>query len=71
MKNFNEIREAKKAPRIKKMSIYGSEISGLRSGTKYYSAKAVDNKGKLAFKVVDEFGTIETLDLKAFAKRFG
>jgi hypothetical protein len=71
MKKFTEVREAIKAPRIKKMSIYGSEISGLRSGTKYYSAKAVDNKGKLAFRVVDEFGSIETLDLKAFAKRFG
>ena len=71
MKNFNEIREAKKAPKIKGLSLYGSEINGLRSGTKYYSAKAIDNKGKLAFRLVDEFGTIETLDLKAFAKRFG
>lgn len=67
---FEELEEAK-APKIKKMAIKGSEIAGLRSGTKYYSAKAVENKGQLAFRVVDEFGSIETLDLKAFAKRFG
>jgi len=71
VKEDQEVEEAKKAPKIKKMSIYGSEINGLRSGMKYYSAKAIDNKGKLAFRVVDEFGSIETLDLKAFAKRFG
>ncbi len=72
MKKFNEVREAKKRPpKIKGLSIYGSEISGLRSGMKNYSAKPVVNKGQLEFKVVDEFGSIETLDLKAFAKRFG
>lgn len=66
-----DVEEMKKAPKIKKISMYGSEISGLRSGTKYYSAKPEINKGKLTYKVVDEFGSIETLDLKAFAKRFG
>lgn len=66
-----DVEEMKKAPKIKKISMYGSEISGLRAGTKYYSAKPEINKGKLTYKVVDEFGSIETLDLKAFAKRFG
>jgi len=67
----DSVEEASKAPKIKKLSMYGSEINGLRSGMKYYSAKPEINKGKLTFKVVDEFGSIETLDLKAFAKRFG
>jgi hypothetical protein len=72
MKKFNEVREAKiRPPKIKGLSIYGSEISGLKSGMKNYSAKPVINKGKLGFRVVDEFGGFETLDLKAFAKKFG
>ena len=70
MKEEQDTNEAK-APKIKKMSIYGSEINGLRSGMTYYSAKPVDNKGKLAFRVVDDSGSIQTLDLKAFAKKFG
>jgi len=66
-----ELEEAKGAPKIKGLNIYGSEINGLRKGTTYYSAKPVDMRGKLMFKVVDEFGSIETIDLKTFAKRFG
>lgn len=65
-----DVNEAK--PRkIKGLSIYGSEISGLKQGMKTFSAKPVVNNGKLGYKVVDEFGGIETLDLKTFAKRFG
>lgn len=66
-----ELEEVKKAPKIKHLNIYGSEISGLRSGTKYYTAMAIDMRGKLMYKVIDEFGSIETIDLKTFAKRFG
>jgi len=66
-----DLDEAKGAPKIKGLNIYGSEISGLRQGLKYYTAKPVDMRGKLMFRVVDEFGSIETIDLKAFAKRFG
>lgn len=69
MKEEQDANEAK-APKIKSLSIYGSEINGLRQGLKYYSAKAVVNKGKLGYKVTDEFGGFETLDLKAFAKKF-
>lgn len=66
-----ELQEIRKAPQIKHLNIYGSEISGLRSGGKYYMAMAVDMKGKLMYKVIDEFGSIETIDLKTFAKKFG
>jgi len=34
-------------------------------------AMAIDMRGKLMYKVIDEFGSIETVDLKTFAKRFG
>ena len=67
----NENVEEAKAPKIKGLSLYGSEITGLRQGMKTFSAKPVVNKGKLAYKVMDEFGGFETLDLKAFAKKFG
>ena len=55
-----------------KLKFYGSEISGLRDtkGGKF-TAKAVEYKGKLAYRVVNQFGDIETIDLKAFARRFG
>jgi hypothetical protein len=66
-----ELQEIRKAPQIKHLNIYGSEISGLRSGGKYYMAMAIDMRGKLMYKVIDEFGSIETIDLKTFAKRFG
>jgi hypothetical protein len=67
----DSVEEARKAPQIKHLNIYGSEISGLRSGGKYYMAMAIDMRGKLMYKVIDEFGSIETIDLKTFAKRFG
>ena len=66
------VEEAKaRPPKIKGLSLYGSEISGLRQGMKTFSAKPVVSKGKLGYKVMDEFGGFETLDLKAFAKKFG
>ena len=64
-----ELEEA--APKMKKLGFYGSEIGGLRQGNKYYSAKPVEVKGKVGFRVTDEFGSFETIDLKTFAKRFG
>lgn len=75
MKDFKDIISEAKAPKMKGLSIYGSEISGLkrsngsRMGT--YTAKPVINKGKLAFRVVDEHGSFDTLDLKTFAKQYG
>jgi len=79
MKQFTELRkeevEEAKAPKMKGLSIYGSEISGLRrsNGSQIgtYTAKAVILKGKLAFKVTDSNGGFETLDLKKFAKMYG
>lgn len=68
---YHKKMEEAKAPKIKKMVIKGNEITGLKSGLTSYSAKPVENKGRLAFRVVDEFGGFETLDLKAFAKKFG
>ena len=64
-----ELEEA--APKMKKLGFYGSEIGGLRQGNKIYSAKPVEFKGKVGYKVTDEFGSFETIDLKTFAKRFG
>ena len=64
-----ELEEA--APKMKKLGFYGSEIGGLIQGNKYYSAKPVEFKGKVGFRVTDEFGSFETIDLKTFAKRFG
>lgn len=55
-----------------KVKFYGSEISGLRDNKGgMYTAKPVEYKGKLAYRVVNQFGDIETIDLKTFAKRFG
>ena len=68
---FDETVEEAKAPKIKGLSMYGSEINGLKQGMKTFSAKPVISKGKLAYRVVDEFGGFETLNLKAFAKKFG
>jgi hypothetical protein len=56
---------------MKKIGFYGSEINGLRQGNKYFSAKPVELKGKIGYRVTDEFGSFETIDLKTFAKRFG
>lgn len=67
--------ELEEAPKMKGLSIYGSEISGLRRskgnsmGT--YTAKPVVFKGKLGYRVEDDNGGFETLDLKSFAKMYG
>jgi hypothetical protein len=66
-----DVNEAK-PPKMKGLSIYGSEINGLKYKNGTYSAKAVVyGSNKLGFKVKNEFGDFETLDLKTFAKRFG
>ena len=71
-KKMYGIGEAKvRPPKIKGLSIKGSEITGLKQGTKTFSAKLVVYQGKLGYKVMDEFGGFETLDLKAFTKKFG
>jgi len=69
--DVESIEEAPKPAQMKKLGFYGSEIGGLRQGNKYYVAKPVDVKGKVGFRVTDEFGSFETIDLKTFAKRFG
>jgi hypothetical protein len=62
----------KNAPKMKDLSLYGSEVSGLRAKDgKLYSAKPVVSGGKLAYKVMDEFGSFDTLPLKKFAAKFG
>ena len=73
MRNLKDIISEAKAPKMKGLSIYGSEISGLKQKGKMgtYTAKPVINKGKLAYRVVDEFGSFDTLDLKTFAKMYG
>jgi hypothetical protein len=61
-----------KAPKMKGLSLYGSEVTGLRAKDgKMYSAKPVVMAGKLAYRVTDEFGSFETLPLKKFAAKFG
>jgi|TARA_B110000261_G_scaffold141826_1_gene162741 hypothetical protein len=81
-RNAEKLLEA--APKMKGLSIYGSEVSGLkrtdngkgRSTLQYssmstYTAKPVVLKGKLAFRVEDTQGAFETLDLLSFAKMYG
>jgi hypothetical protein len=72
---FDESVEEAKAPKMKGLSLYGSEISGLKrsNGSKLgtYTAKPVLLKGKLAFRVTDNNGGFETLNLKTFAKMYG
>ena len=68
----NETVEEAKAPKMKGLSLYGSEVAGLRAKDgKMYSAKPVVMAGKLAYRVTDEFGSFETLPLKKFAAKFG
>ena len=68
----NETVEEAKAPKMKGLSLYGSEVAGLRAKDgKLYSAKPVVMGGKLAYRVTDEFGAFETLPLKKFAAKFG
>jgi hypothetical protein len=67
----DDVNEAK-APKIKGLSINGSEISGLKNKKgKLHTVKPVADKGKLAFRVTDEFGSFKTIDIKTFAKEFG
>ena len=62
----------KKPTKIKGVSLYGSEISGLKNKNgRPFTAKPVLINKKLAYRVTDEFGSFETLNLKAFAKKFG
>ena len=64
----------KKPPqsKIRGVSLYGSEISGLKNKNgRPFTAKPVIINHKLAYRVTDEFGSFETLNLKAFAKKFG
>jgi len=70
METYRSIVEA--APKMKKLGIYGSEISGLKYKNGTYTAKPVIyGSNKLGFKIQNEFGDFETIDLKTFAKRFG
>ena len=75
IKEHNAGLDLEEAPKMKGLSIYGSEISGLRRshGSKLgtYTAKPVLLKGKLAFRVTDNNGGFETLDLLSFAKMYG
>jgi hypothetical protein len=64
--------EEAKAPKAKGLNIYGSEISGLKNKKgRPHTVKPIADKGKLAFRVTDEFGSFKTVDLKTFAKEFG
>lgn len=64
--------EEAKAPKAKSLSIYGSEISGLKNKKgRPHTVKPLVDRGKLAFRVTDEFGSFKTVDLKTFAKEFG
>jgi hypothetical protein len=55
-----------------KVKIMGTSVHGLRDGKGgMFTAKPVEYKGKLAYRVTNQFGDFETIDLKTFAKRFG
>ena len=78
MKTFNQIRQSNKqveearAPKMKGVSIKGSEVTGLRAKDgKLYSAKPLISGGKLSYRVEDEFGAFDTIPLKKFAAKFG
>ena len=67
----DDVNEAK-APKVKGLNIYGSEISGLKNKKgRPHTVKPIADRGKLAFRVTDEFGSFKTVDLKTFAKEFG
>lgn len=68
-----DLEEARKAPKLKGLDMYGAEIRGLRgkTGTQYMAMAVAMGPNKLGFKLIDEFGSVETIDLKTFAKRFG
>mgnify|MGYP003680961525 FL=1 len=72
IKIVKESVEEARAPKMKGVSIKGSEVTGLRAKDgKLYSAKPLISSGKLSYRVEDEFGAFDTIDLKTFAKRFG
>ena len=55
-----------------KVTLKGQDIFGLKdSKGKPHTAKAVLMGGKLGYRVTNQFGDFETLNLKAFAKKFG
>jgi transcription antitermination factor NusG len=71
VKESVEVDEAK-APKMKGVSIKGSEVTGLRAKDgKLYSAKPLISGGKLSYRVEDEFGGFDTIPLKKFAAKFG
>jgi hypothetical protein len=69
----DDLEEAPKAPKLKGLDMYGAEIRGLRgkTGTMHTATAVKMGPNKLGFKVVDEFGSVETIDLKTFARKFG
>ena len=72
IKIVKESVEERKVPKMKGVSIKGSEVTGLRAKDgKLYSAKPLISGGELSYRVEDEFGAFDTIDLKTFAKRFG
>jgi|TARA_A100001011_G_C14297193_1_gene838999 hypothetical protein len=55
-----------------KVTLKGQDIFGLKDNKgKPHTAKAVLVSGKLGYRVTNQFGDFETLNLKAFAKKFG
>ena len=71
VKESVEVDEAK-APKMKGVSIKGSEVTGLRAKDgKLYSAKPLISGGELSYRVEDEFGAFDTIPLKKFAAKFG
>jgi hypothetical protein len=69
-RNAEKLLEA--APKMKGVSIKGSEVTGLRAKDgKLYSAKPLISGGKLSYRVEDEFGAFDTIPLKKFAAKFG
>jgi len=55
-----------------KVTVKGQDIFGLKDNKgKPHTAKALSVSGKLEYRVTNQFGDFETLNLKAFAKKFG
>ena len=72
IKIVKESVEEARAPKMKGVSIKGSEVTGLRAKDgKLYSAKPLISGGKLSYRVEDEFGGFDTIPLKKFAAKFG
>ena len=64
--------ELEEAPKMKGLSLYGSEINNIKAKDgKLYSAKPTIVGGKLGYRVEDSFGGFETLPLKKYAAKFG